>query len=81
MMDDISERFLDAISRLEDVTDSLDPQVAHREFDETSLQVFWKKWPDLAAWAGSLFRMLNDEMAEPARPPQDPELDEVGDAG
>jgi hypothetical protein len=80
-MADPSERFLDAISHLEEVTDDITADEAHREFDETTLQVFWKKWPDLAAWAGSLFRMLNDEMAEPATPPSDPDLDEVGESG
>ncbi len=80
-MDDISDRFLDAISNLEEVTDATAPDRAHREFDEATLQVFWKKWPDLAAWAGSLWRSLSDELAEPATPPQDPDLDEVGGAG
>jgi hypothetical protein len=80
-MDDISDRFSEVISQMEEVTDAITPEDAHRRFDETSLQVFWKRWPDLSAWAGSLWRMLSDELAEPATPPQDPDLDEVGDAG
>jgi hypothetical protein len=40
--------------------------------------VFWKKWPSLSAWAGSLYRMLSEELAGPATPHRDGELDEVG---
>jgi len=42
------------------------------------LQVFWKKWPHLSAWAGSLWRMLSEELADPSSPHLDAELDEVG---
>ena len=80
-MDDESERFLDAISRLEAVTDAIPADRAHRDFDETTLQVFWKSWPDLSAWAGSLWRMLNEELAEPAAKAEDPDLDETGSSG
>ncbi len=80
-MDDISTEFLDAISHLEEVTDAITADEAHRQFEETTLQVFWKKWPDISAWAGSLWRMLSDELAEPATPPEDADLDETGAAG
>jgi hypothetical protein len=40
--DDISDRFLDAISRLEEVADAVRPHDAYRQLDETSVQVFWK---------------------------------------
>jgi hypothetical protein len=65
--DDLSDRFLDAI--------------AHRQLDETSVQVFWKRWPGLSSWAGSLWRLLNEELAEPAVSPKDTDLDEVGGSG
>jgi hypothetical protein len=78
---DDAEKLLEAISRLEEVADAVRPEIAHREFDETTLQVFWKQWPDLAAWAGSLWRMLSDELAQPSTPHTDPELDETGAAG
>jgi len=51
-MDDIASQFLDAIHRLEDVRDAITPERAHAEFDEITLQIFWKKWPHLSAWAG-----------------------------
>jgi hypothetical protein len=80
-MDEIAERFLELIHGFEEVTDSVTSERALTGFDETTLQVFWKKWPHLSAWAGSLWRMLSQELAEPATPHRDPELDELGDSG
>ena len=77
-MDDVAGQFLDAIHCLEDVRDAITADQAHAEFDETTLQLFWKKWPDLSAWAGSLWRMLSEDMAGPSSPHLDGELDEVG---
>jgi hypothetical protein len=77
-MDDLAEQFLEVIHQLEEVRDALTPERAHAEFDETTLQVFWKKWPGLSAWAGSLWRMLSEELAGPATPYRDAEHDEVG---
>ena len=80
-MDDVGDRFLDLVHDLEEVTRSLSPEQAHAEFDEVALQVFWKKWPGVSAWSGALWRLLSEEMAGPATPHRDPELDEVGDSG
>ncbi len=77
-MDDLSDRFLDAIARLEEVADAVTPHDAYDQLDDTSLQVFWKTWPGLSSWAGSLWRLLNEELVDPAAPPTDPDLDEVG---
>jgi hypothetical protein len=80
-MDDTSDRFIETISQLEEVTDSVTPEEAHRGFDETTLQVFWKKWPELSAWAGSLWRMLSEELSGPATPHGDSDHHEVGSSG
>ena len=64
-MDDTAGHFLDVMHRLEDLRDAMTPERAHAEFDETTLQVFWMKWPGLSAWAGS-WRMLSEELAGPA---------------
>jgi hypothetical protein len=80
-MDDVAEQFLDLIHGFEEVRDAVPPERAHTEFDETTLQLFWKKWPGISAWAGSLWRMLSEELAGPASPHLDPELDEVGGSG
>jgi hypothetical protein len=79
-MDDVADQFLDLIHSLEEVRNAVTPERAHAEFDETTLQVFWKKWPDLSAWAGSLWRMLSEELDGPGSP-HDGELDEVGGSG
>jgi hypothetical protein len=77
-MDDVAGQFLDLIHNLEDVRDAMTPERAHAEFDQTTLQVFWKTWPGISAWAGSLWRLLSEELAEPATPYRDTDLDEVG---
>jgi len=77
-MDDLAGRFLDLIHELEEVRDEISPERAHADFDQTTLQVFWKKWPGLSEWAGSLWMMLSEELAGPTTPYGDAELDEVG---
>lgn len=80
-MDDVGSRFLDLVHELEEVAGSITPEQAHAQLDQTTLQMFWKKWPGLSIWAGSLWRMLSDEMSGPATPYRDPELDEAGGSG
>jgi hypothetical protein len=46
-VDDISDRFLDAISRFEEVADAGTPRDVYHQLDETSMQVFWKTWPGI----------------------------------
>jgi hypothetical protein len=77
-MDETSDRFLELLHGLEDVANSVTAEQAHSGWDETTLQVFWKKWPELSAWAGALWGMLSAELAGPSSPHRDPDLDEVG---
>ena len=80
-MDDIGGRFLELVHELEEVARDITPEQAHAHFDELTLQLFWKKWPELSLWAGSLWRMLSADLAGPASPYRDPELDEAGGSG
>jgi hypothetical protein len=80
-MNDLADRFLDLIHELEDVTTSVTVERALAEFDETTLQVFWKKWPHLSGWNGRLWAMLSSELAGPSARAADPELDETGGSG
>jgi hypothetical protein len=80
-VEDISDRFLDAISRFEEVADAVTPHDASRQLDETSMQVFWRTWPGISSWAGSLWRLLNEEFMDPAVSSKDPDSDEVGGSG
>ncbi len=77
-MDGVADRFLSLIHDLEDIRDAVTPERAHAQFDELTLQVFWMKWPSLAEWAGSLWKMLSQELADAASPHHDAELHEVG---
>ena len=79
-MDDVGDRLLDLVHDLDEVARCLTPDQAHAQFDETTLQVFWKKWPHLSSWAGSLWGMLSAELAGPSCQ-HDPDLDEIGESG
>jgi hypothetical protein len=76
-----ADSFLELLHQFEDFTDSVSPEQAHTEFDETTLQMFWMRWPQLSAWTGSLWRMLSEELSGPSTPHSDAELDEVGESG
>jgi hypothetical protein len=80
-VDDIGDKFLELIHDFEDIANSLTAQRALAEFDETTLQVFWKKWPHLSAWAGSLWGMLSAEVAEHSRQHDDSDTGEIGESG
>ena len=80
-MEDVADRFLELIHELEDVSSTLTAQRALAEFDETTLQVFWRKWPHVSAWTGSLWSMLSAELAGPSRAVGRPEPDETGESG
>ena len=80
-MEDVADRFLELIHDLEDISTTLSAQRALAEFDETTLQVFWKKWPHVSAWAGSLWSMLSAELSAPSSPHRDAEHDETGESG
>jgi hypothetical protein len=74
---DHSDRLLHVMSELEEIADGVAPDDAARSMEESTLQLFWRQWPYVSSWAGSLWRLLNEDIAEPAVPPRD-ELDEVG---
>jgi hypothetical protein len=79
--DDLAERLIDALTALEEVADGFTPDEAVGALDAASLQVFWRDWPQVSGWAGALWRRLDADLAAPARPPQDQDLDEVGGSG
>lgn len=74
---ELGERLLEALSGLDDVSGELTAEEALAELDDATLQVFWRDWPNISAWAGALWRRLNDDLARPASPPTS-DLDEVG---
>lgn len=80
-MEDASERLLHAIDECEQVAQAVTPDEAARRFDEATLQVFWQRWPHVSTWAGSLWRLLNADLAEPATPAEESGSIDVGGEG
>ena len=79
-MEDVADRFLELIHELEDIANAVPARQAFAEFDETTLQLFWKRWPHVSGWAGSLWTLLSAELSGPSTM-QDPEIDEIGESG
>ncbi len=80
-MDDASERLVRALDDWEGVADTASPDEALGTFDETSLQIFWRRWPQISSWGGAVWRRLNDELADAARPLDESESHDVGGEG
>lgn len=78
---DTSDRLLRAIEECERVAGSMTPDEAARELDGATLQVFWQRWPHVSSWAGSLWRLLNADVAEAATPLEESESHEIGGEG
>jgi len=79
-MSELSERFQELLSDFEDITDEVTPHDASRSLDDPVLQSFWRLWPDLSLWAGSLWRELNEDLDDSASPATDGVTD-VGGSG
>jgi hypothetical protein len=78
---DVGDRLMTALSHLDAVADEVTSDEALHVIDDATLEVFWRDWPQISAWAESLWQRLDEDLAGPATPPQDPDLDEVGESG
>jgi class 3 adenylate cyclase len=76
-----SHWLMSALSCLDSLADEVTPNEVLQTIDEATLEVFWRDWPQINAWAASPRQRLNEDRAAPATPPQDPNLDEVGESG
>jgi hypothetical protein len=81
MSDEASDRLLAALSELKLVIGGSTPDDAAGSWREDELQVFWREWPEVKSWADALWARLNTDLARPATPVTDPDLDEVGGSG
>jgi hypothetical protein len=72
------ERLVAAVTDLQDIAAAVTPEEAARAFDEASLELFWRDWPEVTSWTEALWRRVDEDRADPAREAADPELDEVG---
>jgi hypothetical protein len=75
---DTAQQLLEAMEAFDAVTYALTPKAALEQLDETTLQMFWRDWPHISSWAGSLWRELNQELAEPASPAGETDRDTGG---
>ena len=66
-MADTSLQLLEAMEAFDMVAIALTPEAARQKLDESSLQIFWRDWPQISSWAGSLWRQLDGELAEAGR--------------
>ena len=67
-MADVAQQLLEAMEALDEVAYSITADAAVEELDEATLQLFWRDWPRIQSWAGSLWRQLDEELAEMASP-------------
>jgi len=79
-MADVSQQLIDVLESFEALADDATPDVAYEELDDTTLQVFWREWPELSAWAGSLWRKVNQDLADVGSPESEGRAD-VGGGG
>lgn len=75
---ELSDRLLIALADLGSVADELTVEAAMGVIDGGALEVFWRDWPQVSDWAGALWGQLNDDLAGPATPAVEGELDETG---
>jgi hypothetical protein len=55
-MADAAQQLLEAMEAFDEVADALTAHEAMQELDEATLQLFWRDWPRIQSWAGSLWR-------------------------
>jgi len=70
-----------AVFVLDHVSEKLTPEDAERAFGEVSKENFWRMWPNITAWAETLWGLIDDERGHMARPALDEDLDDVGGGG
>lgn len=67
-MADVSQQLIEAMESFNALADAVSPEAAYLELDDSTLQLFWRDWPQISAWAGSLWRKVNQDLVEPASP-------------
>lgn len=78
-MEDAAARLVEALDLLAEVADDVPAHDAVTIFDDATLQLFWRDWPRTSGWAGTLWRLLDADLAGAAGPAG--EHDELGGSG
>lgn len=79
--EDLEERFHDAISALEVVSQEMKSPEAWREFGDLTQEEFWRTWPGIRGWGEWLWRLVDAERGIKAVPVDDADHDELGGGG
>jgi hypothetical protein len=77
----IGDRLVAVLAELDAITQQVSVADATTLLDDATLQVFWRDWPPVRSWAETIWQRLQADLAVPATPVRDPELDEVGEGG
>jgi hypothetical protein len=80
-VEDAGERLVEALEQLQEIADEVTPDEAVTAFDDATLQVFWRDWTQVSKWGGAVWRLLNEDLDQPARPSGDSDVHEVGGEG
>jgi hypothetical protein len=65
----------------ERVAEDATPDEAARTLDQSTLQVFWQRWPQVSSWGGALWRRLNEDLVDAAAPADESDFHEIGGEG
>ncbi len=77
----IGDRLVAVLGELDAITQQVSVDDPTAVLDDATLQVFWRDWPPVRSWAETIWQRLQADLAVPATPVGDPELDEVGESG
>ena len=75
----IGDQLLIALAALRAIAQAVPAADAMTVLDETEAEVFWRDWPEVRTWTEALWQRLDHDLAQPAQPQRDAELDEVGE--
>jgi hypothetical protein len=70
-----------AVYVLDHTAEKLTPTDAESGFGEVTKENFWRMWPEIRQWAEELWRRLDEERGNQARPAEDELVDDVGGGG
>lgn len=79
MAEELEEQFHDAVAALEVVSHEIKPPDAWGEFDDLTLEEFWRAWPQIRGWGEWLWRLIEADRGEKAAPEaEDSPYEEIG---
>ena len=81
MDEQLEHGFVTGVFVIDHTTQKITPDEAERSFGDVTKENFWRMWPVIREWAGSLWTLIDEERGDMARPAADEDLDDVGGGG